>query len=456
MEGKKKERKGRTGRMEEWKDKSVVCQPSNFPVFQSSITFHVSRFTFHVSRFTQYASRFASPCILLILFLTVVICCSGQPAGRRTDLSQELHPGVHIYRYDWEAEQCALYVAEMDRNHQKLHFEAAIAADQILGKESVQSMADRRSQRADRRVLVAINGGFGVLGDMRGYSGVLENLHIQDGELMTQPVTGDSCFGVTNKGDFLIGPVQMQGKVTIADKVIPIQCINQRREDGCESILYTPRMGGSTHTSDRGYEIIFKGLKLPITGGYQSEFVVDGFGTDGNNLVPHDGVVLSFRSPINQTFAPQLSKGQRGKIEISFEPAVWNSVVQAIGGQMRLVKNGKVVEVLEQMHRAEKGHTPGQRSPSLPLSHEPRTVLGYNDQKLILIVADGRQPGYSVGISLYEFANIMIELGVTEAINLDGGGSSTFVVDGEVVNRPSGHQERDVLNAVFITVDKGF
>jgi len=427
MEGKKGRMEGKEGR--------IRC------------THHISRFTFHVSRFT-------SPCLLLILFLTGVICSSVQSAGRRTDLFQELHSGVHIYRYDWEAEPCALYVAEMERNHQGLHFEAAIAADQILGKETVRAMADRRSQRADRRVLVAVNGGFGVLGDMRGYSGVLENLHIQDGELMTQPVTGDACFGVTNKGDFLIGPVQMKGLVTIADKAISIQCINQRREDGCESILYTPRIGGSTHTSDRGYEIIFKGLKLPITGGYQSGFVVDGFGTDGNNLILHDGVVLSFRSPIDQAFASQLNKGQRGKIEISFEPAIWNSVVQAIGGQMRLVKNGKVVEVLEQMHRAERRHTPGQRTPSLPLSHEPRTALGYNNQKLILIVVDGRQPGYSTGLSLYELANIMLELGATEAINLDGGSSSTFVVDGEVVNRPSGHQERDVLNAVFITVDK--
>ena len=68
-----------------------------------------------------------------------------------------------------------------------LHFEVALANAQVLGKETVRSMANRRNQRGDRRVLVAVNGGFGVLGDMRGYGGVLENLHIQDGELITQP-----------------------------------------------------------------------------------------------------------------------------------------------------------------------------------------------------------------------------------------------------------------------------
>ena len=51
------------------------------------------------------------------------------------------------------------------------------------------------TQRGDRQVLVAVNGGFGVLGDMRGYGGVLENLHIQDGELITQPTDTEACFG---------------------------------------------------------------------------------------------------------------------------------------------------------------------------------------------------------------------------------------------------------------------
>ena len=52
-------------------------------------------------------------------------------------------------------------VAEMDRSHSDLHFEAALAADEILGKEPVRLIAQRRSQRDNRRVLVAINGGFG-------------------------------------------------------------------------------------------------------------------------------------------------------------------------------------------------------------------------------------------------------------------------------------------------------
>ena len=381
---------------------------------------------------------------------------SANPDPTRASLFSDLHPGVHIYRYDWHEEECVLYVAEMDRSYTDLHFEAAIARDQILGKENVRSIAYRRSQRGDRRVLVAINGGFGVLGDMKGYGGALENLHVQAGELMTQPASDkEACFGVTADGEFLIGPVEMEAAVTIGTYRFPLECINQRFLDGCKSILYTPRMGDSTHTNrKRAYEIILTGFQLPVTGKYETEFAVNRFGRGGNNPIPEDGAVISFRSRIDKKLEAQLNEGKDGKIEIRLKPAIWNRAIQAIGGRIRLVKNGRVNEMIEKHHHAQKKHTPGKRQRDLVLSYEPRTALGYNAQKLILIVADGRRTGYSTGLSLYRLASLLIELGATEAINLDGGSSSTFVVDGKVVNRPSGQGERDVLNAVFITADQ--
>ena len=402
------------------------------------------RARFHVSRFTL------GICFLLITGQSV------HAASHRTDMFTDLHPGVHIYRYDWHEKRCVLYVAEMDRSHTDLHFEAAIAKDQILGKETVRSIADRRSQHGDRRVLVAINGGFGVLGDMKGYGGALENLHIQAGELMTQPASDkEACFGVTSDGGFLIGPVEMEASITVGTHSFALECINQRFLDGCRSILYTPCLGNSTHTNrKRAYEIILTGLKLPITPKYENAFVIDSFGRGGNNLIPENGAVISFRSRIDKQLETQLSEGKDGKIEIRLKPAIWNRTVQAIGGRIRLVKNGRVNEMIEKHHRAQKKHTPGKRQRDLALSYEPRTALGYNEQKLILIVADGRRAGYSTGLSLYRLANLLVELGVTEAINLDGGSSSTFVVDGQVVNRPSGQRERDVLNAVLITTDQ--
>jgi len=83
---------------------------------------------------------------------------------------------------------------------------------------------------------------------------------------------------------------------------------------------------------------------------------------------------------------------------------------------------------------------------------QPRTAIGVVDTNhLVVVVVDGRSPGYSEGITLTELADIMASLGVTTAYNLDGGGSSTLYYDGEVVNDPLGKgTERGTSDILFI------
>ena len=383
-----------------------------------------------------------------------MITTIAQAGGEKETLFPDLILGLHIYRYDWDVETCVLYVAEMSRSEPTLHFEVALANAQVLGKETVRSMANRRNQRGDRRVIVAVNGGFGVLGDMRGYGGVLENLHIQDGELITQPTDTEACFGVTESGEFLSSAVQMEASIQIGERTLPLGCVNQRRLDGCQVTLYTPRLGESTRTNRRrGKEVIISGVPLPLTPHYEHAYRVESVLSDGDSLIPRDGAILWFNARLRDPAVSEFSAGASGTLTLSLSPPEWNKVQHAIGGRLRLLKNGEINQTIAEMHNAEKKHTPGKRTPLLNLSHEPRTALGYNADKLFLVVADGRQPKYSTGLTLYELASILIELGATEAINLDGGSSSTFVVNNTVVNKPSGQQERDVLNAVFITAD---
>ena len=389
--------------------------------------------------------------IICLLLITTTLTYAD---GKKEVLFPNIAPGIQIYRYDWDVETCTLYVAEMSRHEPTLHFEVALANAQVLGKESVRSMANRRTQRGDRSVLVAVNGGFGVLGDMRGYGGVLENLHIQDGELITQPTDTEACFGVTESGEFLSSSVQMNASLQIGASMLQLGCINQRRLDGCQVTLYTPRLGESTRTNRRrGREVILSGLPLPLTPSYAHAYRVETVSRDGNSLIPRDGAVLWINARLRDESISQFNTGADGTLTLSLSPPEWNQVRHAIGGRLRLLKNGEINETLVEMHNAEKRHTPGKRTPVLNLSHEPRTALGYNADTLFLVVADGRQPKYSTGLTLYELASILIELGATEAINLDGGSSSTFVVKDAVINKPSGQQERDVLNAVFITED---
>ena len=389
-----------------------------------------------------------------IICLLLITTTFTQAGGSKEVLFPDATPGIQIYRYNWDVETCVVYVAEMSRHEPTLHFEVALANAQVLGKETVRAMANRRTQRGDRRVLVAVNGGFGVLGDMRGYGGVLENLHIQDGELITQPTDTEACFGVTESGEFLSSPVEMKASIQIGTHTLSVGCINQRRLDGCQVTLYTPRLGESTRTNRRrGREVLISGLSLPLTPQYEHTYRVEDVSQDGNNLIPRDGAVLWINARLKDQSISEFNAGANGTLSLSLSPPEWNQVRHAIGGRLRLLKNGKINETLEEMHNAEKRHTPGKRSSMLNLSHEPRTALGYNADTLFLVVADGRQPKYSTGLTLYELASILIELGATEAINLDGGSSSTFVVNDAVINKPSGQQERDVLNAVFITMD---
>lgn len=82
---------------------------------------------------------------------------------------------------------------------------------------------------------------------------------------------------------------------------------------------------------------------------------------------------------------------------------------------------------------------------------QPRTILGeYGNGDLIMIVVDGRQSDWSNGVTLERLQIKLIELGVVEAYNLDGGGSSTFVYKGKVLNRPSDGKERPVATNIVV------
>lgn len=119
----------------------------------------------------------------------------------------------------------------------------------------------------------------------------------------------------------------------------------------------------------------------------------------------------------------------------------------AVGGNGVLLRGGQVPARLDSVGSA------GFRG------RHPRTAVGFDraGRRLLLVTVDGRQPGYSVGMTLRELAALMRALGADEALNLDGGGSTTFVVpdlqtaDGvTIANRPSDKTERGVANGLAV------
>ena len=118
---------------------------------------------------------------------------------------------------------------------------------------------------------------------------------------------------------------------------------------------------------------------------------------------------------------------------------------EALGGFPLLLRGGSRVGDLEVTER-----------PAFAAARHPRTALGYDPDRNLLwvVVVDGRQPSYSEGLTLPEVADLMKALGVEEALNLDGGGSSVMVLRGIAVSRPSDATgERPVVNGLGIRRD---
>ncbi|MBO7675161.1 MAG: phosphodiester glycosidase family protein [Atopobiaceae bacterium] len=127
--------------------------------------------------------------------------------------------------------------------------------------------------------------------------------------------------------------------------------------------------------------------------------------------------------------------------QVSAQELVDQGVWQAFSFGPALVENGSVsVSQNDEVGRAK--------------ASNPRTALGViDDNHFVFVVSDGRTQE-SEGLSLYELAQFMQQLGVTCAYNLDGGGSSTMVFDGVVVNNPTSNgrtiKERNVNDIVYI------
>ena len=84
----------------------------------------------------------------------------------------------------------------------------------------------------------------------------------------------------------------------------------------------------------------------------------------------------------------------------------------------------------------------------------PRTAIGWSKDWFFLVVVDGRQPELSDGMTIDELSTYLVKLGCNEALNLDGGGSSTLWYDGDVRNSPCDHYERTIANSLVVVREK--
>ena len=144
---------------------------------------------------------------------------------------------------------------------------------------------------------------------------------------------------------------------------------------------------------------------------------------------------VGFHYNASGDFLQGLRAGQTAQLT---ESLGFPGAVDVLGGNPVLIANG--VEQYQDLNGTDAF-----------FARQPRTAMGVtSDGRMLLVVVDGRQPGYSVGMTLQELADLMASLGAQNAINLDGGGSSAMWVNGIRVNRPSDGFERGVGSALVV------
>ena len=112
----------------------------------------------------------------------------------------------------------------------------------------------------------------------------------------------------------------------------------------------------------------------------------------------------------------------------------WSDLEHIVGGTPVLVQNGHLVE----------DFSPEQTLESFLFKRHPRTAIGIKDNgDWVFVIVDGRFYGFFGGMTMKELADLMLTLGCINALNLDGGGSSTMVIEDKVVNTPCGEIEEN-------------
>lgn len=400
----------------------------------------------HLKR--QEATNKQCPGVFVFLFLVLSLStgapssltvAGGQTAGARlTELLkfEEVEPGIEYGKAtsgfaskDELTGPWFINALRIDLKRASLRIVHAL--DEGVGLETVASMAARYQAAA------ATNGGyFRVNGT---YRGECMGLLVLDGKLVSEPRNDRAAFGLVANGeatDVVFGHLQFSGEVLVKSGKREVQGVNRPVETD-ELIVFTPEFHRTTLTSPEVIEVVVRDHKIVGIRDLQ-----------GSSQIPADGFVVAAVGKSREWLKAKVKLGERlsfswslSAIE-SHDRNTWLRASNILGAGPQLIKQGKIAITNGQEKIAEAFVRDG----------HPRTAIAKLESgKLLLLTVDGRQPGEGIGIPLTTLSELLLELGAVEAMNLDGGGSTTMVLRNQVVNRPSDQTgERPVSDAILV------
>ena len=350
-------------------------------------------------------------------------------------------PGIEYQKFTL-SDPNNVFVARMDRHNSGVILESSIGQGRLTGGgERVSDQADRYDNAINywfedwgRRndVVVAINGDFYNVS-----TGIPHRGQVHSGWFAKE--MDSLAFAWTARRALIIStPFNQEQIVTYADSgtTQEVNGINQERGDN-QLIVYTPQYDQDTNTDQAGSEVLVEmgrpNLRLPLSDpawGYVTEIRQN----QGSTPIPFDHVVLSASGTAATTLLANVSEGARIGLSLSNEAPYdgeWTKTYASVGGEPLFLWDGEPLGGSTTVH--------------------PRTAVAYNDDYIFFVVVDGRDSGTSVGMDMTQLGNFCdSHLSAEYGLNLDGGGSSTLVVNGTVMNNPSDGQERSVANGLMM------
>ncbi len=291
-----------------------------------------------------------------------------------------------------------------------------LSNESILGLEKVTAMQKRLSASA---TMVGINGDF-YAPDTGRPSGVL----MRDGVVDSPPSGDRSSVGLSPEGAIDIRRVEFFGTWRGLGQRRTLTDMNQAPRQNAIS-LFTPSYGATTPAQAGVAEIVLQPF-APATPNTDLTGTVVAFSGVGGTPIPRDGAVLVARGTAAERLVAEAPIGSTVTIRMILRPD-WAGIPNAVGGGPVIVRNGGPV------FRANEAFSTSQLSP-----RHPRTAVGQlADGRVLMVVVDGRRPGYSVGMTNFELAQALVRLGAVSASALDGGGSSAMAFNGKLLSRPS-------------------
>lgn len=387
-------------------------------------------------------NRFAkSHALVLTLCALCVLCGKSLAQDFKT-----VHDGVEYAQVTQEISGLKVNMNLLRLDLTKVRLDVHHAMDAAIGMEKTSSIAMRHG------AVAAINAGFFRL-DTSIFAGDAAGVLMIDSHLMSESFNNRTALFLRNSAietRVSIAPINIRDFVIINKKELTLSGINrERRKD--EVVIYYPQFGLTTLTDNTGVEVVVRKGRI-------TEVVTE----KGSTPIPIDGFVVSasgdrkaelleisrIRLSAKLRTAVRHEAGKQGfpeDSEVRRTSDAFSSAEDITNGVPQLIKDGKI-DITWEQEKASK---------SFVETRHPRTAVAkLKDGKFLMITVDGRSES-SGGISLQDLAEYLLSLGAVDAMNLDGGGSTTMFLDGKVVNTPSDKEgERKIGDAILVTLRK--